>query len=130
MLNYVTNCTVNYSIKKGFHCNKSRHCAYIIYRVKNWFFFKTSYIGFFVKHSMLQLSATHKTFVIVSDEVLIVVYVFIGRSCILGHIGATQLNIWIHYKFWNLTLKTYCLKINLVFGMQYIFNIFPSLDCL
>ena len=23
--------------KTGFHCNKSRRCAYIIYRVKTWF---------------------------------------------------------------------------------------------
>ena len=29
--------TVNYSKKQGFHCNKSQHCAYTIYRVKTWF---------------------------------------------------------------------------------------------
>ena len=33
-------CTWRYSElfkKTGFHCNKSRRCAYIIYRVKTWF---------------------------------------------------------------------------------------------
>ena len=29
--------TVNYSKKTGLHCNKLRHCAYIIYRVKTFF---------------------------------------------------------------------------------------------
>ena len=29
--------TVNYPQKTGFHCNKSLHCAYIIYRVTTWF---------------------------------------------------------------------------------------------
>ena len=38
MLCIIFICTENYSKKRGFRSNKSRHCAYIIYSVKTRFF--------------------------------------------------------------------------------------------